>query len=494
MPENQPQAAQSGPIVQRLVARPLTAVLTVSALQIVVWTVLPYLASSAPPLDVVEGLVWGREWLLGTHKHPTLQAWLVELSFQVTGDPIFGPYLLSQISVTLTYLLMFLTGSLLMPKRHALIGVLLSVPVVYFTWLTTEFNHNVLQMPVWAGAIYLFTLARRQPTRARPWLALGVVCGIGLYVKYSVVVLYVVLAIWTLIDAGMRRALLRPWPWLAIGVALLVWAPHLVWLVRNDFLPLTYAASRGGEASVLEALRWLAVQAIDHLPLLPFFLFVGFGAVRRLPREAEPSRDVAYAAFLALGPALLTVLLSAALGIGLRDMWGMPMFTLSGPLIVLLLRRHWSLALSARALVVAVCAICLLAIVNSAIVATSPRRGHPMRAAWPMHEIAERAEAAWAARTDAPLEIVAGPMWLAGLVAVGSPQRPSVLYYDSLALSPWLSEEDLARDGVLYVWEGKSAPKWMPLPDVPLEIGSFAIEGTRIPDGTVGYAVRLPQP
>jgi hypothetical protein len=38
--------------------------------QIVAWTLAPSLTHLVPPLDVVEGYMWGREWVIATYKHP----------------------------------------------------------------------------------------------------------------------------------------------------------------------------------------------------------------------------------------------------------------------------------------------------------------------------------------------------------------------------------------------------------------------------------------
>lgn len=93
--------------------------------QIIVLVTLPYAFSSAPPIDVVEGLVWAPHWLIGTYKHPPLPSWIIELSVLITRDVIFGPFLASQISVAITYGLIFLLGRLLMdpvvqpPGQHS---------------------------------------------------------------------------------------------------------------------------------------------------------------------------------------------------------------------------------------------------------------------------------------------------------------------------------------------------------------------------------------
>ena len=46
--------------------------------QIVAWTLAPTLTHLVPPLDVVEGYMWGREWVIATYKHPALPSWVLE--------------------------------------------------------------------------------------------------------------------------------------------------------------------------------------------------------------------------------------------------------------------------------------------------------------------------------------------------------------------------------------------------------------------------------
>jgi hypothetical protein len=81
--------------------------------------------------------------------------------------------------------------------------------------------------------------------------------------------------------------------------------------------------------------------------------------------------------------------------------------------------------------------------------------GHPPRPLWPEAAIAKRMSEIWRAATNAPLRIVGGGPWLAGLVALGAPDRPTVYAnFDPLA-SPWITEERLRREGMLIVWEDR---------------------------------------
>ena len=59
---------------------------------------LPALLYPNLPLDLIEALMYGREWQLGYDKLPPLPWWLVEIAYRLVGHD-FAYYLLAQIAV-----------------------------------------------------------------------------------------------------------------------------------------------------------------------------------------------------------------------------------------------------------------------------------------------------------------------------------------------------------------------------------------------------------
>jgi hypothetical protein len=82
----------------------------------------------------------------------------------------------------------------------------------------------------------------------------------------------------------------------------------------------------------------------------------------------------------------------------------------------------------------------------------------PMRVQWPLAEIAERMSAIWTRETGAPLKIVAGENWIAGLVGLQHKDKPSLLSNADIAYSPWISQDRLASEGMLVIWESRKIP------------------------------------
>ena len=125
----------------------------------------------------------------------------------------------------------------------ALVSVLIVDGLHYFNYTAAKFNHDVIQLPFWALAGYSFHRALRE-RQLTDWLLLGLALGLSLWAKYFVVVLAAPMVVFALVDRDARKVLATPGPYIAAAVALIVVAPHLVWLVKTDFLPLGYAEHR----------------------------------------------------------------------------------------------------------------------------------------------------------------------------------------------------------------------------------------------------------
>jgi hypothetical protein len=76
----------------------------------------------------------------------------------------------------------------------------------------------------------------------RWWIGIGVVIGLGMMTKYTMLFFGVSLAVGLLLTAQ-RRYLKTPWPWIAVGIALLIMLPNILWQIRHDFISLDYTDS-----------------------------------------------------------------------------------------------------------------------------------------------------------------------------------------------------------------------------------------------------------
>jgi len=439
--------------------------------QLLFWTLLPWLLATSLPLDVVsDGLSWGHEWQWGYYKHPPLPSWTVELFFEAFGD--LGPFLLSQVAISATYVLIFLLGREIMPARRAAVGALLLMGVYYFSIPTPEYNHNIAQMPLWAAASLAYCMAWKTGA-LRWWLVLGVAAGLGLLTKYSTGLLLATMVVHLVVARGSRSALLSVGPYLAIAVCVAIVSPHLVWLYHNGFPTLHYAVARAGTSTgeagrFLAPMKFFAAQVLDIAPAVLVSAFAGMLVLDIA--QARRDENLRLLVWLMLGPPVLTILLSLATGLGVRDMWGAPMWNLTGLVLVQAASARWQTASLPR-LKYSLAGLFFVGLFGYALAnAIVPQiESKPSRIEWPARELSRSFAAIWHDRTHRPLGIVAGDSWLAGLVAMNVAQRPSVWIDASFIKSPWLTPAQVRREGALVLWrvqEQQAAPP-APLASLP---------------------------
>ena len=98
----------------------------------------------------------------------------------------------------------------------------------------TEFQYTSFDM-LWWVLIAWSAIRLLRDNEPRWWVAIGVFAGLGLQTKYSIAFeLAGVLAGVLFTDA--RRFIASGWFWAGGAIALLLFAPNLVWLVRHDFI------------------------------------------------------------------------------------------------------------------------------------------------------------------------------------------------------------------------------------------------------------------
>ncbi|MEJ0059036.1 MAG: glycosyltransferase family 39 protein [Terricaulis sp.] len=444
-----------------LVERPERGLVALIAAQAVFWSLAPALSHSAPPLDVVEMYAWGREGVVATFKHPNLPGLVLEGVRRGTGLTAWqAAFFVSQLFIGLTLWSVFALGRELMDGKRALAGALLLTGVVFFSWPTTEFNHNVAQMPLWALTCWMLW---RVTTRGDllSWLLLGVFAGLSMWAKYSSAVLLVVAAAWILWDGTARKRLLTLGPWLGLLACAAVVAPQALWLIEHDFQPFAYAARRAAGGGIGDALAFLPVEALNHLPMALLLLAAGwFGKAAADAPAAPDTRALRFLLLLGLGPALLTAIAGALTGSGLKTAWGAPMFNLSGLLVVALLANRFSTPRLQRLVVGAGVLLVLLPGLYFAHMRYGAHfTGEPLRGNWPQARVGRALESAWAREVpNAPLRIVAGDIWTAGLVGMTDEHPPSVWINGDPETSPWITPERLRSEGVMMVWREGAAP------------------------------------
>jgi hypothetical protein len=110
-------------------------------------------------------------------------------------------------------------------------------------------------------ALALHEAERALTVDPRRWITAGIAIGLGLLGKYTMLLIGPVLLL-AILGVNWRQLLTR-WPYLGAGVALLVFAPNLLWNAHNDWLTLGFQFGHGFATEVGGAVAPEA-GAIEH--------------------------------------------------------------------------------------------------------------------------------------------------------------------------------------------------------------------------------------
>jgi 4-amino-4-deoxy-L-arabinose transferase-like glycosyltransferase len=481
--------------------RPGAALAAFLALHAVLWTALPAALYPNLPLDLIEALTYGREWQLGYDKLPPLPWWLVEITHRIFGRDLFY-YALAQGAVIAAFVAIWNTARPLVGPLGALLALLIVDGLHYVHFTAAKFNHDVIQLPFWALAGFSFHAALRGG-KLLHWAMLGLAVGLALWAKYFVAMLVAPLALFMLLDPQARRHFATPGPYVAIAVALMVAAPHFVWLLQNDFLPLRYAEARAAPARglldhVWHPLQFIVGQLAFMLPALAIALPL---FVPRADRKsaAVDAYDRRLIALLAFGPAATVAALSLATGRGTIAMWGYPLWQFLGLWIVM---NAPSLLHERLARVFTLWAVIFFGFAAAffASYAVLPSFDKRYRAVFfPGDQLGAELSARFRAMTGNRLAYVIGTMWTGGNVAHYAPEHPRVLIDGSPRRAPWIDLGDLRARGAIVVWT-EGDPRMLPVAFRDIALDAEIQEPFVLPyrrgsgDVPVGWAVLRPRP
>ncbi|CAN5818421.1 glycosyltransferase family 39 protein [soil metagenome] len=154
----------------------------------------------------------------------------------------------------------------------------------------TFYSMNVLEILIWTWTSFLLLDALDHPTTDR-WVRLGVLLGVGLLNKISVLWLGAGIAVGLLL---WRRAALRTrGPWLAATIAGLFLLPHVAWQMVNGWPTVEFIRNASADKMLENSVaRFLGEQVMNMHPMTAPVWIAGLGFLL-FARNAQPYRALA---------------------------------------------------------------------------------------------------------------------------------------------------------------------------------------------------------
>ncbi len=245
----------------------------------------------------------GRHLAWGYPDQPPLTPLLARAASEVFGESLVGLRLAPALAAGLIVLITGLMARELGGGRaeQALAAGCMAVAAFLLAvgHLLSTANFDLL---AWTAVSWLLIRALR---RGGPsWLLVGLVAGVGLQNKFLLAFLLAGVSVGLLI-AGQRNALRGPWPWMAAVLALLIWAPNLVWQATHGWPQLELSAAIAAGSSGSSQPWWLFLP-FQLILISPVLVPVWVAGLWRLARDPGLR---AYRAFAVAYPLLAVVFL-----------------------------------------------------------------------------------------------------------------------------------------------------------------------------------------
>ncbi len=272
--------------------------------------------------------------------------------------------------------------------------------------------------------------------------------------KYWSIFLIAGLAIVAVTDSRRSAYLRSPVPWVTVAVFVLLFAPHVIWVVVHNLRPFHYAlavhpstfanAIGSGFIFVVGALGYIAAPiAFTLIAARP-----GMTAFKDTLWPAEAERRMIVIAFAA--PFLLAVLTGILLQVRIGALWTMsgmtllPVVLLSSPLLTV------SCQAAIRLLALAVVFPLLMVAVSLGVATVIYRLGVPQYASH-YRLIARSVERAWRAQTNQPLRIVGSNDTIVNGIVFYLDDQPVTFDIVAPTQTPAINEDRIASEGMAIV-------------------------------------------
>lgn len=175
--------------------------------------------------------------------HPPLSIALLALVTGLLGDSLPAVRLVPALAGAAAVLVVGLTARRLGAGAFGqAVAMVAALAAPLYLALHHIYSMNALDVLVWALAAYLLLGVLERPTIGR-WAGLGLLLGLGLQTKISVLWLGAGLAVGLVATRRGRRLLATPGPWLAGALALLLFLPYVLWNAAHGWPTLEFMAN-----------------------------------------------------------------------------------------------------------------------------------------------------------------------------------------------------------------------------------------------------------
>lgn len=188
---------------------------------------------------------WGRHLDWGYHDQAPLIGWSIRFFTEFLGNTEIAVRLPSILAIFIASMYLIAIAGRWFGGRAAFDTAVLTQGILLFNVGGILATADGLQAAGWAAASYHVARAYENGT-ARQWLLGGFWFGFGLLAKFTMVIFLPSAYIYGLLSARHRFRLASVWPYIGVGLGLLMFAPVVCWNAAHGWNSVRHVAYLGG--------------------------------------------------------------------------------------------------------------------------------------------------------------------------------------------------------------------------------------------------------
>ena len=392
---------------------------------LLIWTLIPTVVNTNLPLDTIEALAWGSDLKWGFEKHPPMSGLMVEIIFQLFGNNDWAFYLLSQIFLTFTFLIVWkFSNEIFRDKTLSLISVLMLSGFFFYNYTTPEFNVNICQLPFWALTVLYGWRSFNVKDKISNWLFFGLFASFGFLSKYLFIFLLIGIKIFYLYFL-IKKKKINFYYFIPGLIFLAVISPHLIWLSQNDYVTILYGLSRSNIETgnfinhLINPLIFLIKQIIILVPIM----LMTYVLLKKIKIDINSNNTLIYLVCINILPFILMLLYSLLTGAKIRTMWMTP-FYIFFPTMLLFIFKKFIFFKNLKKFFLIFFIFFLISPLTYLAVSILDKN---KRTDYPGREIADLVQRKWDKNFSNEITIVVGDEWAAGNLSYHLVSRPKWL-------------------------------------------------------------------
>ena len=394
-------------------------------IHLILWTLVPSLTNNNLPLDTIEALAWGGNLDWGFNKHPPASAFFTELFFKMFANKDWAYYLLSQIFVVISFFIIFrFSQEFYKNKIYGFLSVLILEGIYFYNYTTPEFNVYISELPFWTLTVY-FSYRAFSKDQFKDWFLLGFFAAIGILSHYLFSYLLLSITLFFIYEFFKNKKFNFK-SLIALEVFIIMIIPHLIWLVENDYITITYGLHRAGSGANSKELVDHVINPIIFLLkqigiLIPFWIMLYLLVQKFKFKLNFKDKKLIYLIFVNFVPIILIAITSLLTGAKIKTMWLTPFYLHFGLFFIYLYQEKINL----KKLKGFTISFLFFFILSPIIYSTVSISQKDKRTDYPGKQIANKIQYAWDQEIEDKINVVLGDEWHAGNLSYHLKSRPA---------------------------------------------------------------------